>query len=155
MNLAETHDLLTFIAVYDNRRFDDATVLAWHPIVSALSFDDCRAAVVEHFATSEAYLMPVHVRAGARERAHRRREHEDRLAIQAELEGPARRDRSEETRQMIQRLRERLPAGDPDKLHRPEWVEHERRRKRKAKAVPNPLYDPSAHALLAADTEGT
>lgn len=64
MNRAETHDLLTFIAIYDNRRTDDAVVLAWHAIISDLSPEDCRAAVMNHFATSDAYLKPVHVRQG-------------------------------------------------------------------------------------------
>lgn len=150
MNLAETNDLLTLIATYDNRRFDDATVVAWQPILANLRFDDCRAAVVEHFATSEKYLMPVHVRLGARDRARRRHEIENRLAIRAELEDPSRGDRSEATRELIRRLRDSLPDGDPDKLHRPEWVQHEKRRKR-GKAEPNPGYDPTALERLASE----
>ncbi len=61
MNLAETHDLLTFVAVYDNRRFDDATVVAWQPIFANLTFEDCRDAVVRHFGSSTEYVMPAHI----------------------------------------------------------------------------------------------
>jgi hypothetical protein len=62
MNLAETHDLLTFIAVFDNRRFDDATVFAWAGILGDLAADECLQAARRHFATSTAYLLPAHIR---------------------------------------------------------------------------------------------
>lgn len=62
MNLADTHALLTFIAVYDNRKFDDATVVAWQPIFANLALEDCRAAAVRHFGSSTEYLMPAHIR---------------------------------------------------------------------------------------------
>jgi hypothetical protein len=155
VNLTETHDLLTFVAAYDNRRFDDATVLAWQPILADLSFADCRAAVMNHFGLSEAYLMPVHVRRGAvelRNRRRQRREDDDRLALQAD---PTRRDRSEDVRALIEQLRDSLPDGDPDKLRRPEVLQWERRREREATAEPNPAYDPSSHALLAAGVNHT
>lgn len=157
MNRAETHDLLAFIAAYDNRRFDDATVLAWHPIVADLPFGDCRRAVTSHFASSDAYLMPVHVRRGALETNRERRrlereaaEHQERLAIEAD---PTRRDRSEETRALIATLRDSLPDGDPDKLRRSEWLEADRRRERMANAEPNPEYDPTVALETAAREE--
>ncbi len=146
MNRAETHDLLALIAAYDNRRFDDATVLAWHPILEDNRFEDCRHAVVAHFATSDAYLMPVHVRRGAdeadRERRRIERERQTARAIEAQMADPTRRDRSENVRRLIAQLRDSLPDGDPDKLRRPEWLEHDRRRERLATAEPNPHYDP-------------
>lgn len=155
MNLAETSDLLTFVASYDNRRFDDASVLAWHAVVGGFPFTDCRAAVVEHFSASDAYLMPVHVRRGAmevdRERrrlAREQREAFERLAIEAD---PTRRDRSAEVRALIAELRDSLPDGDPDKLRRPEVLEWERRRARED-GEPNPAYDPTVHARLAEET---
>jgi hypothetical protein len=52
VNLAETHDLLTLIAVYDNRRFDDATVLAWREVLADCAFEGCRVAVVKHYGSS-------------------------------------------------------------------------------------------------------
>lgn len=152
MNLAETHDLLTLIAAYDNRRFDDATVLAWHPILASATFEDCRTAVTRHFATSTEYLMPAHVNRGAIEIRNRRatqRETLDRLAIEQD---PERRDRTEATKDLIRRLRDSLPDGDPDKLRRPEWVEWDKRRAREATAEQNPLYDPTVHARLAEET---
>lgn len=144
MNLTETHDLLTLAAKYDNRRFDDATVIAWREVLAEFSFDDCRTAVVEHFATSDAYLMPVHVCRGAQERERQRRramreerEREEQLAIESD---PTRRNRSDETRALITQLRQSLPDGDPDKLRRPEWLEADRRREREATAEPNPEF---------------
>lgn len=148
MNRAETHDLLALIAAYDNRRFDDATVLAWHPILEEHAFADCRRAVIQHFSSSDAYLMPVHIRRGAleveRDRKRLQREaaeRDEQLAIEAD---PTRRDRSEDVRRLIAQLRDSLPDGDPDKLRRSEWLEHDRRRERLAAAEPNPLYDPAA-----------
>ncbi len=148
MNIAETHDLLTFIAVFDNRRFDDATVLAWHPIFADVPFDDCRTAVTQHFATSSDYLLPVHIRRGAddldRERRRIRREAGERLAIESEASDPTRYDRSEEVTALIGQLRTMLPESDPAKVRRAEWLEVERARDRAARAEPNPHYDPAA-----------
>lgn len=118
MNLAETHDLLTLIAVFDHRRFDDATVLAWHEVFANDAFDDCRAAVIKHFSSSAEYLMPVHVRSGAIEIRNRRRsaiDRQERLALAA---GPTVRERSLEVHQLIQQLRDSLPPVDPAKFRR-------------------------------------
>ena len=156
MNLTETSNLLTFIARCDNRRVDDATAIAWQSLLSDLPITDCLAAARQHFQTSDAYLMPVHIRRLAaeidreRRRVEReRREESERLAIEAD---PTRRDRSAEVRALIATLRDSLPDGDPDKLHRPEVVEWERQRERAARAEPNPLYDPTVHAQLAEET---
>ncbi|GIH07385.1 hypothetical protein Rhe02_54520 [Rhizocola hellebori] len=62
MNLAETSDLLALIARYDNRRIDDATVVAWQAVLQDLELPDCQAAVVRHTAGSDAYLKPFHIR---------------------------------------------------------------------------------------------
>jgi hypothetical protein len=152
VNLVETHDLLTLVAKYDNRRFDDATVVAWREVLADLPFDDCRSAAVRHFTESDAYLMPVHVVRGANEldRDRRRRareaaEYREYLALEAD---PTRRDRSDEVRALIAELRVALPDGGPDKLRRSEWLEADRRRERAASAEPNPHYDPAVLARL-------
>jgi hypothetical protein len=62
VNLAETHDLLTFVAVFDNRRFDDANVWAWQLVLADLPFTECHTAVGRHFTASTEYLMPAHIR---------------------------------------------------------------------------------------------
>lgn len=150
MNLAETNDLLTFVAVYDNRRFDDATVMAWYPIFKDLPLNDCQAAVIKHFGTSDAYLMPFHIRQGAteidRERRRQIREERERQAQLAIEADPTRRDRSEEVRALIARLRLELPEGDPDKLRygSGHWRQVREARERQEAAVPNPDYDPTA-----------
>lgn len=144
MNIAETHDLLTLIATYDNRRFDDAAVLAWAEIVSDVPFADGRQAVVRHFSESTAWLMPAHIRRFAAEFEHERRranrERIERAAIAAEADDPTRRDRSPEVQALLDDLRERLGPGKPDVFRRPEWVENDKRREREARAESNPHY---------------
>lgn len=134
MNLVETHDLLTLAAKYDNRRFDDATVVAWREVLADLPFEDCRNAVVAHFANSDSYLMPVHVRRRAleldrdrRRRIREEREAAERLAIEAD---PSRKDRSEEVEALLTDLREALPPSNPNAFKRSEWVDADRRRVR-------------------------
>lgn len=148
MNLAETSDLLAFIARCDNRRADDATAIAWHSIVGDLPLGDCLAAARRHFGTSTDYLMPVHIRRLAdeidRDRRRVARVHREQLALEAEQADPTRYDRSDEVRALIEQLRDVLPDGDPDKLRRTEWIEHDRRRQREAAIGPNPHYDPQA-----------
>lgn len=133
MNLAETNDLLTLASTLDNRRFDDATVVAWHEILADLPFVDCRAAVFAHFAEESAYLMPVHIRRRAVE-ADRIRRRDQRLAIEAAeserlaLEAVPTKDRSAEVTALIEELRDTLPPIDPSKFRRREWLGHDRRR---------------------------
>lgn len=144
MNLAETNQLLTLIASYDNRRTGDETVRAWREVLADLPFADCRAAVVEHFANSDAYLMPVHVRRGAvefdRERRRLNREYLEQAAIASQAADPTRRDRSAEVQALLDDLRRRLPPVDETKVRRAEWVENDKRRDREERAEPNPAF---------------
>lgn len=64
MNVAETGKLLALIRVGDNRQVDQATIAAWHDVVSDLPLADALEAVRQHRRTSTEYLMPAHVRAG-------------------------------------------------------------------------------------------
>lgn len=64
MNIAETTELLTRVQIIDNRRVEEATVLAWFELVDDLDFDQALEAVRLHFRESTEYLKPVHVRAG-------------------------------------------------------------------------------------------
>jgi hypothetical protein len=155
MNRAETSDLLALIARYDNRRADDATVIAWHAVLGDLDLADCQAAVIQHVGTSDAYLMPVHVRrlVGEIDRERRRLAREARAAEIAALEAadPTRRDRSDAVKALIAELRDKLPDGDPDSLRHSSryWREQREARKRQERAEPNPHYDPAAVARLA------
>lgn len=150
MNLAETSKLLTLIARYDKRKVDDGDVVAWQPILADLNQADCEFAVVRHFGTSDAYLMPVHVRRGALERArerHRRdREAQEQraLADYAATAGPLT-DRSEEIRALVDQVREVLPEGDREALmpRTVAWEREHRAYQRAIAAEPNPAYDPT------------
>lgn len=154
MNHAETHDLLTFVAAHDNRRFDDATVLAWQPIFADLPFADCRDAVTVHFRESTDYLMPAHIVRGARDIERLRiRVERERLAIeQAPVTDPRPlTDRSAEIRELVAKIRDVLPEGDPDALWygRGHWRRNREALERQETAEPNPAYDPTVLARLA------
>lgn len=155
MNLAETHDLLTLAAAYDNRRFDDAAVHAWREVLERETFADCRAALVEHFTTSDAYLMPVHVARGAaalrRQRAEFSR-HEPELPPAVALA-----ERS--ANGQLEQLRDVLPATRGGILRRAEWYAQDRARERALTAVPNPHFTgpppPEGHPLPEAESEAS
>ena len=152
MNLAETHDLLTFAASIDNRKFDDATVVAWQSILATVNAADATAAVRDHFAASTEYLMPAHVRVGALGIARRRHEETEReqRRLAAESAGPLK-DRSAEIQAFVRGERFALPAGDPGKL-RPRDAAWRRRERVEHDAEPNPYYRPGA--VLDQCTEG-
>jgi hypothetical protein len=63
MNIQETTDLLTRIQVIDNRRVEEATVLAWFELVGDLDHGVAVEATKLHFRESKEYLTPAHVRA--------------------------------------------------------------------------------------------
>jgi hypothetical protein len=117
VNRAETYDLLTAIAAVDNRQFDDATVLMWFQILGHIDPTDAGQAVAEHFRSSDAYLMPVHI-ARLADGYAKTRNHRDR--IQAEvIEAPpavAVEERSPEVTAALAQLRGTLPASNPDRL---------------------------------------
>lgn len=62
MNRAECAQLLTVIASYDRRTLGEADVISWQGAIGDLSFDECRDAVVKHYAQQTDWLMPAHVR---------------------------------------------------------------------------------------------
>lgn len=155
MNRTETSQLLALIARYDNRRADDATVIAWHAVLGDLDLADCQTAVIKHVGSSDAYLMPVHIRRlvddidRERRRAERERAEAEVKAIEAA--DPTRRDRSDDVKALIAQLRTQLLAGDPDSLRYAtrQWREVREARERQENAEPNPLFDPAALKRLA------
>lgn len=127
MTPAETAKLLALIRRYDNRRIDDATVVAWHKILDDLEHTDCVSAVLEHFRKSATYLMPFHVRSGAlsavkaRAAQRARAQLEAKLAIEAAEAGDRGvHDRSEEVHNALTELAKRLGPGRPDRMRRVE-----------------------------------
>jgi len=139
VRLVDVHDLLTYIAVLDNRRFGEETVLAWHGIIGHLDIDDCREAVRRHFASTTEYLMPAHIvrLVGEIDRERRRAAREAAEAAQARaLAATPRRDRSPEVAALIRQLRATLRPTDPSVVRRPEVLAWDRARQRKLRAVP-------------------
>jgi hypothetical protein len=117
VNRAETYDLLTAIAAVDNRQFDDATVLMWFEILNHVDPADAGAAVAEHFRSSDAYLMPVHI-ARLADGYAKARNHRERIKAQVIEPAPPvpTEERSPEAEAAIAALRAKTPAGDRDKL---------------------------------------
>lgn len=68
MNRAETATLLALAASFDRRTVGEADVVAWAAALRALAFVEARDAVVQHYATSTAWLMPGHITALVTER---------------------------------------------------------------------------------------
>lgn len=63
MNLQETGQLLMLIQIVDNRRVDEAVILAWQELLDDVEFAVAREAVRLHRRESVAWLTPAHVRA--------------------------------------------------------------------------------------------
>lgn len=147
MILADVHDLLALAASFDNRKFDDATVAAWHAVLHDLEAGDAQTAVLQHFSASREYLMPVHIREVAlalkrrRDYLAREAKEAERLAIEAAARGPVE-DRSEDVQELLQQARTMLPEGNPDQLRHMSghWRQVRRRRERAEAAVPNPHF---------------
>ncbi|MBB1153470.1 zinc finger domain-containing protein [Amycolatopsis dendrobii] len=66
---SEIRQLLAIAMAYDHRKPGDAQVMAWHEASrrALWTFDEAREAILNHFATSTAYLMPGHVTSRIRE----------------------------------------------------------------------------------------
>lgn len=62
MTPSEAATLLSMAAAFDNRKVSEETVSAWVAALADLRFEDCRAAVVEHYKTSRDWLMPADIR---------------------------------------------------------------------------------------------
>ena len=67
MNAEETSQLLAKCASYDRRKTGDADVIAWFQVLGDLSYDDCIAAVIGHYADTTDWIMPAHVRRRVRD----------------------------------------------------------------------------------------
>ncbi len=62
MTPQETSAILAMIGTYDRREFTFTDVKAWHAAWDpALTFEDARHAVSEHYRTSTDWLMPAHI----------------------------------------------------------------------------------------------
>ena len=79
MRFDETAAVLAKIKLGDNRQVDNAGLVLneWHDAIGDLEYTDAIAAVVLHRRESTEYLMPAHIRMGAR-RARESREREER-----------------------------------------------------------------------------
>ncbi|WP_052961592.1 MULTISPECIES: hypothetical protein [unclassified Leucobacter] len=65
MKKSEVAGLLAAASAYDHRRVAEAHVEAWHGLLADVAKDDAFEAMRRHFASSDRYLMPVHIIEGA------------------------------------------------------------------------------------------
>lgn len=90
MDIAQTADLLAEVQLIDNRRIEEATLIAWHRLVDDLDYAEAVEAVRLHFRDSTEYLKPAHIRAGVeRIRVAALGPREDDFGNQIEADGPA------------------------------------------------------------------
>lgn len=94
MRFDETAAVLAKIKLGDNRQVDNAGLVLneWHDAIGDLDYLDAIAAVVLHRRESTDYLMPAHIRIGAR-RAKEAREREQRKQRPAIAQSPITLDR--------------------------------------------------------------
>jgi hypothetical protein len=62
MNKQEVAAALGKVQAFDNRNVTEATVLAWAEALADITLAEALAAITEHFKTSDAWLMPSHIR---------------------------------------------------------------------------------------------
>jgi hypothetical protein len=62
MRRSEIADLLAMCAAFDRRTVGEGDVEAWLAVLGDLAFDDCRQAIVKHYAASREWIMPADVR---------------------------------------------------------------------------------------------
>lgn len=67
MTRHEAFRLLRDIAAADHRTVGETDVDVWHDCLGDIGYDDARAAVIEHFRNSTAWLMPAHVRSSVKQ----------------------------------------------------------------------------------------
>jgi len=106
MRFDETAAVLAKIKLGDNRQVDNAGFVLneWHDAIGDLEYSDAIAAVVLHRRESTDYLMPAHIRIGAK-RAKEAREREQRKQRPAITASPITLDRAKfeaETRAAIE-----------------------------------------------------
>lgn len=59
--ITDTGKLLLTIQSFDNRSITDEVTKLWHQMLGPYSLEDCHSAVMDHYATSEKWLMPIDV----------------------------------------------------------------------------------------------
>ena len=92
MNYTEMARLLAAISAMDTRRIDEATVATWPGVLGDLGFEDALEAMRRHFARSTDWLMPAHIREGARLLREFRKEQHEALALPSRWESDPERD---------------------------------------------------------------
>lgn len=155
MNISETSNALALAQAYDNRTVGEMNVRAWHAILGDLGAADVMEAIRRHYAETDAWVMPAHIRRAVadieleRARAARRWAPgqagvapEDALP---ELPGPLTESQKRSWREVLESLGVRIPDGSREALmpRTVAWEREQRAFLRTHDGEPNPLYRPS------------
>lgn len=109
MTPAEVAQLLTIDATITGRTIDPATVNVWHGILRNIPADLALAALQDHYAESEKWVMPAHLLTRVRPVLHRQREQHQQAEIEAAQGTPADRER---VKQLVGQLAGSFPSVD-------------------------------------------
>ena len=61
MNIQETSRVLAKIQVFDNRRVDEATILAWHEVLAPYDYQKALDAVTAFYREDRKWIMPADI----------------------------------------------------------------------------------------------
>jgi hypothetical protein len=89
VNVQQTTELLVLIQIIDNRRVDEAVVIAWHELLDDVEFDAAREALKLHRRESTEWVTPAHVRANVTRILHADRWPTDEYGNALERDEPA------------------------------------------------------------------
>lgn len=64
MNLTQATAILVMCSGYDNRKVTPENAKAWQEVLDGVRFEDAQQAVLDHYRTSDRWLMPADIHNG-------------------------------------------------------------------------------------------
>lgn len=62
MSAHEAKALIDLMALYDNRKSDEADIVGWLKVIGDLRYEDCEQAIIGYYKVSAERIMPAHIR---------------------------------------------------------------------------------------------
>lgn len=62
MTAQEAENLINLMALWDNRKTDEADIIGWLKVIGDLRYEDCEQAIITHYKTSTDRIKPAHIR---------------------------------------------------------------------------------------------
>lgn len=120
MTVPEAAKLLTLIAAYDNRTFDELAATTWARGLGGLAFADCVEAIHAHYRTSAKWAMVADIRQQVTRLGNLRVEAAESRQLKALEASPVGREKADERLAQVRAMGlrfGRIPAADP--IHPP------------------------------------